>query len=183
MKQEKIFEALSGVGDDLLQMAQDRRFPNAWRRWGRTAACLALVVCLTAIALPYFPIGCGSSTEAPAMAEPPAATQEAAPMENAVKEESKAEEVKKEEPKEETRPENEEGKSEEVVSVWFRDVRYELQPGVVEKLQDLGEPLGEVEASDGRDLTGCRIFAVPASEDLYVETPEGFVLAKPAEYQ
>ena len=183
MKQEKIFEALSGVGDDLLQMAQYRRFPNAWRRWGRTAACIALVLCLTAIALPYFPIGCGSSTEAPAMAEPPAATEEAAPREETFVEETTAEEAKKEEPMEDAKTESGEGESEEVVSIWFRDVRYELQPGVVEDPGDLGEAVGEVQASDGRDLTGCRVYAVLDSEALYVQTPEGLMLAEPAEYQ
>lgn len=187
MKQERIFEALSGIGDDLLTMAQERRFPNAWRRWGRTAACIALVLCLTAIALPYFPIGCGSSTEAPASTEEPAA-QAPAEMEGAVKEEAKTEEAapqeepKKEEAMADTTQENEENTS-EVVSVWFREVRYELQSGVVEQPRDLGEQLGEVHASDGRDLTGCRVFAVLESEDLYVETPEGWMLAIRAEYQ
>ena len=59
MKQEKLFTALADVGDDLLDMAQNKRFVNPWKRWGKIAACLAVVICLTALALPYFPMGCG----------------------------------------------------------------------------------------------------------------------------
>lgn len=66
MKQEKLFEALCNIGDDLILLAQNKRYINHWRRWGRTAACLALVLCLTVLALPYFPIGCGAKEEAPA---------------------------------------------------------------------------------------------------------------------
>ena len=46
MKQEKLFTALADVGDDLLDMAQNKRFVNPWKRWGRIAACLAVVIAL-----------------------------------------------------------------------------------------------------------------------------------------
>ena len=52
MKQEKLFRALADIGDDLLIMAQTRVFINPWKRWGKLAACIALVLCLGIVALP-----------------------------------------------------------------------------------------------------------------------------------
>lgn len=66
-RQEKLLRALNDVGDDLVAMARERRFGvSPWRRWGALAASLALVVSLTALALPYFPMGCGSSSDSAA---------------------------------------------------------------------------------------------------------------------
>lgn len=170
MKQEKIFEALTDIGDDLLEMAQNRRFINHWKRWGRTAACLALVICLTALALPYFPVGCGSSSHETAAPAPEAAPAPQAP--SAAPEEAPAPEAAPEEAVPESAPTAD---STETVTVWFADAAYELQSGVLEAPEDLGEPLGEVETSDGRDLNGCLIFAVLESEDIYVQVPEGYL--------
>ena len=63
MKQEeKLLRALTEVGDDLIARADSCRYgPNPWKRWGSLAASLALVVSLTALALPYLPMGCGSA--------------------------------------------------------------------------------------------------------------------------
>lgn len=63
MKQEeKLLRALTDVGDDLIARADDCRFGvSPWKRWGSLAASLALVVSLTALALPYLPMGCGSA--------------------------------------------------------------------------------------------------------------------------
>lgn len=170
MKQEKLFEALCGIGDDLLLMAQDKRYINHWRRWGRTAACLALVLCLTVFALPYFPMGCGAAKEAPAEssaipAETPAETPAEAPAERPAEESAEEESGVKEEAKEDQMPE-------EVVTVWFADVAYEIQQ-TVEKPADLGELLGHVQASDGRDLAGCKVYASETPERIYVETETG----------
>lgn len=63
MKKEQLFEALSEVGDDLVLMAEKMRFVSPWRKWAQTAAILAVVVCFGVLALPYFPMGCGSSGE------------------------------------------------------------------------------------------------------------------------
>lgn len=61
-REEALLRALNDVGDDLIAMAGQRRFSaSPWRRWGALAASLALVVSLTALALPYLPMGCGSS--------------------------------------------------------------------------------------------------------------------------
>lgn len=63
MKQEeKLLRALGDVGDDLIARADSCRYGlNPWKRWGSLAASLALVVSLTALALPYLPMGCGSA--------------------------------------------------------------------------------------------------------------------------
>ena len=61
MRQERLLEALSYIGDDLLWMAEHSQFANPWKKWGSLAACLALVLSLTVLALPYFPIGCGAA--------------------------------------------------------------------------------------------------------------------------
>lgn len=63
-KQEKLLCALNDVGDDLVTKAADCRYaPSPWKRWGAVAASLALVISLTALALPYFPIGCKSAND------------------------------------------------------------------------------------------------------------------------
>lgn len=65
-REEKLLRALNDVGDDLVTRAGDCRYaPNPWKRWGAIAASLALVISLTALALPYFPMGCSSSDMAP----------------------------------------------------------------------------------------------------------------------
>lgn len=160
MKEERLFEALANIGDDLLIMAQNKRFANPWKRWGKMAACIALVLCLTVAALPYLPMGCGAAEEAPATEE---AAEAPAAEEETVMEQTPAEEAPAEE-----------SESTEAVSVWFQGRRYELQADMQPQPENLGEELGVVEDSDGRDLIGCRIFAVPDSEDIYVELPEGY---------
>jgi len=176
VRHETLIRALTDIGDDLLLMAQTRTFVNPWKRWGKLAACVALMICLTAISLPYFPVGCGAAEQAPAAEEEAPATE--IPAEEAVEEEAPTEEAPMEEMPEQEEAPAEEPDIQEVVSVFFEGNRYELQSGVVEAPEDLGEELGVVEASDGRNLTNCRIYAVLDSEDIYVETPEGLMYAK-----
>ena len=76
MNEQMLMQALSEVGDDLIEMAEKKQFVNPWRKWAQTAAILAVVVCLGVFALPYFPMGCGSSMETTAQV-----TTEEAPME------------------------------------------------------------------------------------------------------
>lgn len=182
-------EALTGIGDDLLQLAQTKRFPNPWRQWGKLVACMALVLCLSVLALPYLPTGCGSSeapADAPAAAAPEAMEPGDPPMElpadRPVAEEAPAEtpmEEHAEESPAEAVTDKEEGAPEERVSILFEGQWYELQSPVSELPEDLGEELGMVEASDGRDLNGCLIYAVVGSEDLFVRLPEGYARAIP----
>ena len=175
MREEMLFRALTEIGDDLLLMAQQKRFPNPWKRWGKLAASVALVLCLATFALPYLPMGCGS-----------AGAPKTESVTTTTTEESKAEETEefvKEESAVEESAEMEEDKTElqEVVSVWFMDRRYELQKGPFPQPEKMGEQLGEVKSSDGRDLTGCLIFATDEEHAVYVQTPEGYWYAVLAE--
>ena len=53
MNEEKLFEAMSDVGDDLLVMAEEKKFTSTWRKWGQMAAVAAVVLGLSAVAFPY----------------------------------------------------------------------------------------------------------------------------------
>ena len=188
MKQEFLMEALSGIGDDLIRLAETRRFPNPWRRWGKLAACIALVLCLGVLALPWLPMGCGAA-QAPEMA-PAASAPESAPMESPadfpIADEAPAEEPM-EPPKQdavsEEAPEGAGTYPEEQVSILFDGLWYELHSPPLELPEDLGDELGVVEESDGRDLAGCPVYAAADSEDLYVRLPEGYLRAVPTDRQ
>jgi hypothetical protein len=186
MKQEKIFHALNDVGDDLVMMAQTMRFVNPWKRWGKLAACIALVLCLGVFALPYFPMGCGAAKEtAPAEipaecpAETPAETPAEAPAEEPAEAPTETEEEKFSPEEENQETEN----IDEVVTVWVSDVSYEIC-GQVEAPADLGEVIGTVQASDGRDLTGCTVYEAAEDGTIYIQMEETvYLCAKQAEYQ
>lgn len=61
-REEKLLRALNDVGDDLVTGAGNyQASTGGWKRWGAIAASLALVISLTALALPYLPIGCSSA--------------------------------------------------------------------------------------------------------------------------
>ena len=95
-EKETLFRAIGDVGGDLIHMAETRTFHSSpWRRCGALAACLALVLCVSAIALPYFPRGCGAATEtaaSPAAEAVQNSKTEAAAESAASKKESAAEE-------------------------------------------------------------------------------------------
>lgn len=179
MREKMLFRALTEIGDDLLLMAQQKRFPNPWKRWGKLAASIALVLCLATFALPYLPMGCGSAG-APKTESVTTTTTESTEAESRAEE---TEECVKEESAVEESAEMEEDKADgqEVVSVWFMDRRYELQKGPFPQPEKMGEQLGEVKSSDGRDLTGCLIFATDEEHAVYVQTPEGYWYAVLAE--
>lgn len=63
MRKEDLLHALGDVGEDLLHMAEHKKFHSQWKKWASLAACLALVLSLSVLALPYFPMGCGASME------------------------------------------------------------------------------------------------------------------------
>ena len=175
MKQEKLFTALADVGDDLLDMAQNKRFVNPWKRWGKIAACLAVVICLTALALPYFPMGCGSSMQK-------GSADMAVTMENA-SEAAEAEEKPMEDlaageaaPVEEEAPAETPAMSPETEEKLEQDVTaektmtkfvvcgtyYYLERQYFVPLdtppRELGEELGTVSAADLPDLVGCTVY-------------------------
>ncbi len=186
-RQERLFRAIGDVGADLIDMAEKQTFaPSRWRKWGSLAACLAVILCLGVLAMPYFPKGCGSgskgtaapgasvTTEAPAAAEP-------------------AEEEAVETPQEEPGP-TEDAAPEPVVRTRFvfRYTYYYFTASEPSSLDNppsvLGEYLGEIEACDDPSLVGCPVYrnlntteydnhsvnglTVPA--EVWVEMEDGF---------
>lgn len=82
MKKEDLFYALGDVSEDLLQMAEEKKFGSPWKRWAPLAACLALVVGIGLLSLPQ-----------PTESEAPKASMYTADMECAVEEFAVAEEA------------------------------------------------------------------------------------------
>lgn len=167
-------EALTDIGDDLLEMAGTRRFVNPWRRWGRTAACLALVVCLAALALPYLPMGCGSSTSTSESAEAPELSQDMAAEESAPAESEPMEN--------ETAPPPEATEDSAATGyVVVNDVYYEVDDTVTfpaDGPAEYGSYLGEVSQSDNGTLIGCKAYEGETPAEIYLQTPDGWYLAR-----
>ena len=188
MKKEYLFQALGDVGDDLIHMAETRKFYNQWKKWVSMAACLALIVSLSALVLPYFPMGCGSSkateqaaptameerpmeeakAEAPAEAAP--ADKEKIEMYESVAEEAATveEEKMEEDAPAEGIPETETGMAdgmpsgaEEVLQITVCSTIYYSRPDVYVdgKPAALGEYIGDVTASDVESLIGAAVYA------------------------
>lgn len=65
MRAEDLIRALGDVGDDLIQLAQSKKTVSPWKKWVSLAACTVLVISLGMLTLPYFPMGCGASSEEP----------------------------------------------------------------------------------------------------------------------
>ena len=184
MKKEFLFRALGEVGDDLIHMAEHRKFSSQWKKWVSLAACFVLIISLSALVLPYFPMGCGSSMKeeaAPAATEDtPVAEEEKAeaPAEEApaAEEEAPAEDAKmepqEEKATEETVPDTEAGVTDGVQDnlgvtqltvcstiyylpdVLLEDAYIDGKPG------SLGEYIGDVTDSDDESLIGCAVYAV-----------------------
>ena len=192
MKQVRLFEALEGIGDDLLEQARNKRFPNPWRRWGKIAACLALVLCLTALALPYFPIGCGSAKSEAPMADASGANEKADTTEMASPAEKP--EVSAEEPEMPAAEEND-GAEKSMTKFVVCGTYYYLQPQFTTPLdqppRELGEELGTVTSADLPELVGCTVYKEQYSavfdryavdgqavtQNVFVKTAEGYVCA------
>lgn len=187
MKQDKIMEALTGIDDDLLELAQKKFSVHPWKQWAPTAACLALVLCLTAVALPYFPRGCGSSmapstetAEAPPAAaevETPNAAPGDAVMETPAEESAGAEL--------EDRVESQSAVQVEVCGAIYG--LWEQEP-LEDAPDNLGAYLADVTGSGDDSLMGCPAYA--AAEDggsasgsagsvperIYIRTSDGWLL-------
>ncbi len=158
MKGETLFRALGDIGDDLLHMAATKKFVNPWKKWASLAACLALVICLGTLVLPYFPMGCGSagSPQEPEM-EAPAETESMTPTAP----ESGEESVEMEAPEKTPMPEPDSGEGVEETWVVYGSTYYYLNGTVFyEKPENLGEKLGVVEDSTGGGLVDCPVYAV-----------------------
>lgn len=172
MNEEMLFEALAEVGDDLIVMAEQKRFVSPWRKWGQTAAVLAVAVCLGVLALPYFPMGCGSSME---KATSVTVTQECAvedteAMEYAVEEteeavmEEETEELIEEAPQQEADSGTQMQRAKALTKIICRGTYYYLEPeGTVKGVPPLGEELGTVTSYEDLSLAGCKVYTVPYS--------------------
>lgn len=183
MKKEDLFRAIGDVGDDLIHMAEHKRFPNYWKKWVPMAACMALIVGLGAMALPYFPMGCGSKSAAPEAApEEPKYSMDVVDQESKT-EEAETPEAPMEEPME-AEPEAEEeaapmvpgadGTAEDsmngtqegtepsdVTQITICSTVYYLRPGIVKEGAtpgNLGQYIGEVETSDNEAYIGCPVY-------------------------
>lgn len=189
MNKETLFEALSDVGDDLLVMAEHKRFVSPWRRWGQTAAVLAVVVCLSALAVPYLGGSCGQSADmayTTAQAPMSATTTESARTETASEvlndsadEGSVAWETADEEMVEESEPQAEEEtvEAEETPDLGAQQVQiisptkivcrgtyfYVKHDVEVQGVPPLGEELGEITWSDDASMVGRTVYTVPYS--------------------
>lgn len=175
---ERLFQAIGDVGEDLVANAEVRRFSNHWRQWLSTAAALVLVAGLSLAALTYFPQGCASLPPENAEAPAEAAPEEAAP----------------EIAEEETITDPAKARNRLV----FNDTYYYSSGQEPIPLdtppEDLGEALGTVTASEDKSLTGCKVYGRkwmdgyddPSWEhkmteeflvywEIYVETPEGYL--------
>ncbi len=176
MKNEDLFRAIGDVGDDLIHMAEHRRFSGQWKKWLSMAASIALIVSLGALALPYFPMGCGAKSAAP----------EAAPEEpkysmDVMDQESKAEEpeapMEAEPEAEEAAPmepntgastndavmeePQDEAVRKDVTQITICSTVYYLRPGIVKEGAtpgNLGQYIGEVETSDNEAYIGCPVY-------------------------
>lgn len=189
-RQERLFRAIGDVGADLIDMAEKQTFaPSRWRKWGSLAACLAVILCLGVLALPYFPSGCGSSSK-----------ETAAPGYAGSQKEIAAEAPEMEAPAE-AEPETAdvtEGAAEAFdeaavrTRFVFRYTYYYLTDQEPSPLDDppsvLGELLGQVEECEDEALVGCPVYrylntteydnhsvnglTVPA--EVWVEMEDGF---------
>lgn len=202
-QQEKLFRAIGEVGGDLVDMAEKRTFaPSPWRKWGTMAACLAVVLSLTMLALPYFPAGCGSSganETATPTAQPEAAVDSAAGEPNLGLEDA----LNAPAEPEETAPETpaSEGQKEGLVNaqlrsrVVFRHTYYYVLPASFVAHPELPEYLGDaletVAEAEDASLVGCQVYRVEGArefdnhsvdglsvpEEIWIETDEGFFYA------
>ncbi len=175
-QQEKLFRAIGEVGGDLVDMAEKRTFaPSAWRKWGTLAACLAVVLSLSALVLPYFPIGCGSGmaneSAAPTDMKPEAAADDAA-MEPSTQEApaETPEDMPEDTGMLTTAPETLSPTEDEMQDyqgllrsrIVFRYTYYyvlpELRVPLGEPPASLGEALETVEDAEAASLIGCQVY-------------------------
>ena len=158
MKEEKLLRALGDIGDDLLCMAEHRRFANGWKKWASLAATLVLVVSLGLLALPYFPMGCGAS--APDRNNSAVSSTETAPADS-VDTSSKPEIDQGLDDAAES-PEQEQNAAETKTTVVCGGTIYYLNETVVLPGQtpaNLSEAVGTVTESSDETLVGCTVYA------------------------
>ena len=189
-KQERLFRAIGDVGGDLVDLAEKQTFaPSPWRKWGSLAACLAVLLCLGALAMPYFPMGCGSSSSdgganlsSGSAMQDAAAETEAAVDEAPAADEPETAESPAEAGKDYGTPGVQPTAREQLI---FRNTVYYLEAvySDAEGEAVLGEYLGTVEDGDRPEWTGCPVYSyhsydkdqTEAPVDILVEVADGYL--------
>ncbi len=192
---ERLLRVLGDVGGDLIANAERKTFaPSPWRRILPVAACLILVVGLTAVAVPRFLVPKSAEKH-----EDYAASAGNLPTADGVTEEYKQNlEEPKAEPQQEPETDlpgtvKEESKSDQALApkeelVFWDTVYYvEAQYTKEEALPLLGAGLGTVEKADNPDLTGANVYTRQDAEtredykerpvplEIFVENEQGYL--------
>lgn len=202
MKKEDLLRALGDVGEDLLHMAEHKKFYNQWKRWASLAACLALVIGLGIWSLPHLGT---SMKESEAAAEAPmeSPTMDCVVEESAVEdyeykteEAPMEEEILEEEVPAEVQNEAAGTKAKQVTQfvvcgTWYY-VRSEVT--ITEEPREIGDYLGQITEADDESLVGCAVYkelysaefsnyAVDGqvvTQNVYVKTADGWLYAMTA---
>lgn len=161
MKEEKLFRALGEIGDDLLHMAEHRRFSNGWKKWASLAATLALVISLGLLALPYFPMGCGAGSPNQNLTSSSAAPEEA-PETASPNEAAAAPQETDQDTADVETPVTDQGQTTAKTTVVCGGTIYYLNETVVLPGQtpaNLDREVGTVTQSSDESLVGCTVYA------------------------
>ena len=203
MNKETLFEAMADVGDDLLVMAEEKRFTSTWRKWGQMAAMLAVVLCVGAVTVGYFNAG-GTKSDA-GMAQGTGAESgialrsdgKTAPTQNTNDMEADFYVEDRTDPEAAAEEDGVTAESQEEQDIERRDLTrvvccgtyFYLEPLSEEMgVPPLGEELGEITQSEEPSLVGCSVYTVPYStwftnhavdgqavtQCVYIRTPSGY---------
>ena len=156
-----------------------------WRQWGVWAACAALVLCLTAVALPYLQ---SMKTAAEAGMDGYGMTEADYEKADAVVEECEpAERLQLDETPAESEPPDAEdampeedwvGMTAEDSTLLFDGQLYAVTDHAETPVEELkGEYLGVVEDASNEDWIGCAVYACreETPDDILVELPDGYL--------
>lgn len=168
MKQEKLFLALADIGDDLIELAETRRFSNnGWKKWASLAASVVLVLCLGALVLPELPIGCGAGMAAPESAEGSVwegyADNMKTEINDGIIEDSVEEAIPEEAPDAEAPPAD---NGQQILVIGGQRYEPVEWPELELSEEDLGEPFDTVTQAYDESLIGCSAYRY--EDDLIV---------------
>jgi len=180
MKKETLFEAMSGVGDDLLVMAEEKKFVNPWQKWGQLAAIFAVVLCAGLVAAPYLIHHGDQETkeEKPAAVAQLRADEGKPDASGSKPGTQQLDSSGGQRPEVQTQHQTEEALNrpeengtdveigQEAMAERFvcRGTYYYIRPASVDSSRiNVGEELGTVTDATKEELVGCSVYAVPYS--------------------
>lgn len=154
-RQEQLFRAIGGVGSDLIDTAEQRRFqPGPLRKYGPVAAGLLLLIGLSWLAAPYF------FKEPPESAVLAVPAESEAPLSEEAQQSTEAGEVQlplvPDVSQEQIAIQGEIAARQELVfwdTVYYVEAQYTAQ----EAAGSLGELLGTVQRADAPELAGAAV--------------------------